>query len=298
MRLIYLYIKNFSWRDCAQSFTIWPYDGVEYVMPNPLLAGRSERLIFSYYNENYFRIWRNYLIKSLEWLVTALLDLWYFIIDLSTIFRLACSNPRQTPNFHLAGQQTGTNALAFRQITLEEYYDSIETPLYVVPELVDLVYLINLPSAAIICLMALHYFEHYRPFTITSVRLYFWNCMFILGTNLALIPISYFFPRGYCYDLLSYIVLKILSMGLILWLFWGFPVLFAYHYMRLRKHEEIASRADELSPPSRFRLFLREEENLEYRKTKPPAAPLQVAPNDAEEAKRQLKRHRWGGDTF
>jgi hypothetical protein len=68
--------------------------------------------------------------------------------------------------------------------------------------------------------------------------------------------------------------------------------------MRLRKHEEIASRADELSPPSRFRLFLREEENLEYRKTKPPAAPLQVAPNDAEEAKRQLKRHRWGGDTF
>lgn len=136
-------------------------------MPNPLLADRSEKLIFSYSNEDYFRIWRNYAIKSLEWLVTALLDLFYFVIDLATLLKLP------NPSKYLPPRRMGSDVLPFRQITLEEYYAGIETPQYVVPELVDLVYLINLPSVAIICLMFLHYFEHYRPFTITSVRLYF-----------------------------------------------------------------------------------------------------------------------------
>lgn len=140
-------------------------------MPNPLLADQSEKLIFSYYNENYFRIWRNYLIKSLEWLVTALLDVMYFVKDLLTILQLPKSTQPHT--YHIHSQPMGSNVLMLKQITLEEYYESIETPLYVVPELVDLVYLINLPSAAILCLLFLHYFEHYRPFTITPVRIYF-----------------------------------------------------------------------------------------------------------------------------
>lgn len=265
MRLIYTYFRIFDYKRCLSEFSAWPPEETPAGLANPLTASWPVRLEDSFDNEFYALCVKNLIVRSLNWLVNFLenpISAYNALLNAPTAIQTNPQNEIKGLNslYKAYTEPSESKKIFFNEVTLGEYYENIKDPAFIVSELVDLVYLIRIPVIVIACLGYLHYFEHYRVFTNTSGRWIFRNCMWTFLVKLALIPISYVYPRGYCYDSLSFIVLKVATNVGIAWVCFGFPLLFIYHCVKIHKNLKLAKTIPPHKNPESFlKLQLREE---------------------------------------
>lgn len=190
-------------------------------VPNPYYGTWGERVECCVFAEKMVLMFRNIIFGFLGWLVIVPKNIYNFTQTARTLRNdLSLTNELEELNEIIAETYAIEleNELRvkeyFKPISLKEYHENITDPLYIVNELVDLLYLSNYATTAILALFMFHFYEHYREFSQNSkTGILFTNCLVLLGNHLLAEFVAFFFPRGYCYNYLSYILVKTYTFG-------------------------------------------------------------------------------------